>query len=77
MTYRNDLDAAHARIEALEREKRELAEQNEWMNARLGTPRTRRLDSSSASYEPSPWPFVGMIGVMVAFFIVMVAGAAL
>ena len=84
MTYRNDLDAAHARIEALEREKRTLAEHNERMNARLGTPqstrvatraRARRLDPSSASYEPSPWPFVVVIGLTIVYVFVIIATA--
>lgn len=58
MTFRNDLDAAHARIDTLEREKRELAEHNARLHARLvaagrapaPTPTMLELQA------PKPWP---------------------
>ena len=49
MSFRNDLDAASARIDSLERERRELAEQNARLNARLRTP-------TAVETEPKPWP---------------------
>ncbi len=53
MTFRNDLDAAHARIGTLEREKRELGEQNARLNARLGASRP-----TTVATEPKPWPLM-------------------
>lgn len=50
MSFRNDLDAANARIETLERERRELAEQN----ARL----TSRLRKPEVDAQPKPWPLM-------------------
>jgi hypothetical protein len=65
MTFRNDLDAAHARIDTLEREKRELAEQNARLNARLGTsPRT----STTVETEPKPWPLMTLFDGISALF---------
>jgi hypothetical protein len=48
MSFRNDLDAANARIETLERKKRELAAQNAGLSARLHEP--------AVEHDPKPWP---------------------
>ena len=65
MTFRNDLDAAHARIDTLEREKRELAEQNENLLVRLGM---NRRTSATVETEPKPWPLATLFdGIAVLF----------
>lgn len=65
MTFRNDLDAAHARIDTLEREKRELAEQNARLNARLGA---SRRTSATVETEPKPWPLMNLFDGISALF---------
>lgn len=61
MSFRNDLDAANARIETLERERRELAEQNARLNARLRKP-------EAVAAEPKPWPLMTMFDGIAALF---------
>jgi hypothetical protein len=57
MSFRNDLDAANARIETLERERRELAEQNECLHARLvAAGLAPALTPLEIAHEPKPWP---------------------
>ena len=64
MSYRNDLDAAHARIESLERDKRELAEEN----ARLRAP--ARAAEMREVHPATIW-IVAIFGVFTA----VIAGA--
>lgn len=84
MTNPNNLDAAHARIESLERETRELAEQNARMNARLVAPQPKRVVSapppeprapkaktSSADDEPALGPYVTILVIFIAAVVAM------
>lgn len=60
MTFRNDLDAAQARIDSLEREKRELAEQHERLMDRLRADGKlpRIAPAAGPAPEPKQWPMM-------------------
>jgi hypothetical protein len=81
-TFRNDLDAAHARIDALEQDKRRLAEENARLRrARLQETATvvPELTRTSAPPEPPPrrppketeMQFEGVQWVLTATFVAM------
>jgi multidrug resistance efflux pump len=72
MTYRNDLEAAHARIETLEREKRELEDQTERLNARL---RASRPKVKRRLREKDVDRIVNGITMIVGFAIIAIAEA--
>ena len=55
MTYRNDLDAANARIEALERERRELLDQQARLNGRLAPQSTKPPRSKQRWWRERWW----------------------
>ena len=60
MTYRNDLEAAHARIESLERENQRLVEET----ARLHAAQAPRSEGSEV--HPATLWVVGIFGVFTA-----------
>ncbi len=90
MTYRNDLEAANGRIEALERERRELLEQHARLNRQLAPQATKRVrpkqrwrrrianwfsDAPRSEHAPDDIG-LGIVAVApVVFFIIMVIAA--
>jgi hypothetical protein len=61
MTYRNDLEAAHARLESLERENRQLIEERARLRADVQACRTEPRD-----VHPATLWIVGIFGVFTA-----------